>query len=887
MIVPATRTEALQLRKELQQVLDRHELTLKKWRSNSKVVMDGIPVTLHEKETEPEPYGKPNYLKTLGIHWNSHQDQFHVSTSQLLLPAIVTKRALTSDIAKTFDVLGWFAPTTIVMKMLIQELWEAKTDWDERVSDTIQEKWTGWREELPELAAHPIKRQYYIQGEQPINIQLHGFSDASTKAYSAVIYVRAEYKSNPPTVVLVTAKTKVAPLKGLTVPRLELCGAQLLASLMTTVRKTLNISLDCIQCWCDSTIVLYWLDGTSRQNKTYVANRVSRILERIPPDHWKHVPGLENPADCASRGISPQTLIDHPLWWHGPSWLAQEPIETPPQPTLAHNARDEDVVKEAKLVAAVTVEQPPWLLQRYSTYNKLKRCVAWILRFVTNARTTIGKRNLTNLLTTEDIVKAETLLYIQSQQRTFPEGQMKQWKTDKRTRSLNPTRDKRGIIRVNGRLGNSKLAYAQRFPIILRGKDPLCRLIIKHHHFASGHAGPTLLMSTLGREYYLIQGMAVVKSICRNCVTCKRFHAETERQLMGQLPKCRVIPGSPFNSVGTDFAGPITTKRGYTRKPVLLKSYVCVFVCMTTKAIHLETVSDLTTASFMACLKRFVARRGKPQHIYSDNGTNFVGAFRELEEVYALMRTAKMQTAVNHYCTNDRINWHFSPARAPHFGGIWEAAVKSFKFHLRRITNKLVLSFEEMTTVLTQIEAALNSRPLMPLHSHSTEGLDVLTPGHFLIGKPLTALPDIEHEEKLTPYRRWKLCKQLTQQFWLNWSNDYLRNLHQRTKWQKEARNVQVGDIVLIRGEQTFRTNDWPLARVVKIYTGKDGLVRAADVQTGSSVYCRPIAKLTVLFNPDSETDTEDGSGINLPKIPLPSAGMSELVNLNSGWEHL
>lgn len=245
--------QALKTQSQLQAVLTRHGLVLRKWRSNSKSVMAGIPPELHEKETDQEPYGQPHYLNTLGIRWNSHQDQFHISISQLTLPAVVTKRALTNDIAKTFDILGWFAPATITMKLLIQRLWEAKTDWDDQVPKEVQEEWTSWRDELPSLADQPIHRHHFRNDRgSRREVQLHGFSDASTKGYAAVVYLRATYSHGPPSVALVRAKTKVAPLKGLTVPRLELCGAQLLAELITTVMNALDVTIEDVQCWSDS-----------------------------------------------------------------------------------------------------------------------------------------------------------------------------------------------------------------------------------------------------------------------------------------------------------------------------------------------------------------------------------------------------------------------------------------------------------------------------------------------------------------------------------------------------------------------------------------------------------------------------------------------------------
>lgn len=198
-------------------------------------------------------------------------------------------------------------------------------------------------------------------------------------------------------------------------------------------------------------------------------------------------------------------------------------------------------------------------------------------------------------------------------------------------------------------------------------------------------------MASLSREHHILRGMRAVKTICRKCVTCMRYHAKTETQLMGQLPAHRVNPGSPFEVTGIDFAGPITTKYAYVRRPVLQKSYACVFVCMATKAIHLEAVSELTTASFLASLTRFVDKRGRPHTIYSDNGTNFVGAERELQEAFQFMQKTSTRDAISDQCTTKGITWHFSPKRAPHFGGLWKAAVKAFKYHFRRLTKMFVL----------------------------------------------------------------------------------------------------------------------------------------------------------------------------------------------------
>lgn len=262
-------------------------------------------------------------------------------------------------------------------------------------------------------------------------------------------------------------------------------------------------------------------------------------------------------------------------------------------------------------------------------------------------------------------------------------------------RALNPKKDNSGLIRLHGRLENADLPYAQVHLIILQATDEFTKLMMHHHHVRLHHAGPQLLLNALGREYHIFGAMRTVKTLCRNCIACKRIQAKTEQQLMGQLPTQRVTPGHPFSQVGTDFAGPVTLKSGQIQKPTLTKGYVCIFVCMITKAIHLEAVSDLTTQAFLACLRRFVGRRGKPKDLYSDNGGNFVGAASELEDMFRFMCRQSTQDSIANYCSTERIAWHFSPERAPHFGGLWEAAVKSTKFHFRRIVRSTRLTFED------------------------------------------------------------------------------------------------------------------------------------------------------------------------------------------------
>ena len=250
----------------------------------------------------------------------------------------------------------------------------------------------------------------------------------------------------------------------------------------------------------------------------------------------------------------------------------------------------------------------------------------------------------------------------------------------------------------------------------------------------------------------------MIRSVVRSCVKCKRVHSRPTPQIHGQLPSDRLNQGTIFNCVGVDYAGPIWTKSGHLRKPTINKTYVAVFVCLSVKAIHLEAVTELTTAAFIATLRRFIARRGTPATIWSDNGTNFIGAASEIDKMI-------QDPTVSNYCASRSIQWKFIPEHAPHFGGLWEAVVKSFKKHLKVVVGETKLTFEELTTFLAQIEACLNSRPLTPLPEVS-DGIDALTPGHFLIGRPISSLPDqADSYRPMSLLRRWHLCQMLTRYF--------------------------------------------------------------------------------------------------------------------------
>lgn len=338
-------------------------------------------------------------------------------------------------------------------------------------------------------------------------------------------------------------------------------------------------------------------------------------------------------------------------------------------------------------------------------------------------------------------------------------------------------------------------------------------------------------MVSLRKKYWIVRGGQFVSAILKKCVQCFRSRPHKHTQLLGNLPPARVQFSKAFLHTGVDFAGPIRLRISTGRGVRTTKGYVAIFICLSIKAVHFEVVSSLTTDAFIAALCRFRARRGTISHIYSDNGTNFVGAFRKLSNI-------------DNQLARSGIEWSFNPPLAPHFGGLWEAGVKSMKNHLYKNFSGESFTFEEMSTVLCSIEMCMNARLLCPL-SADIDSVDALTPQHFLTSDTLTEELD-GRDFRETPIKylsRWEKLKKAHQEVCFRYKNEYLSRMNQRPKNYSESRNFEVGQLVLLQDESSH-CSSWPLGRIVITHPGKDGLVRVVSVQTRSGIKKRPIVKV-------------------------------------------
>ncbi|XP_039764230.1 uncharacterized protein LOC120636738 [Pararge aegeria] len=828
---------------EINTILRRGGFEMQKWSSNSDEVLDflkrGDNTTKDKIEIKLD-----KFIKILGLNWDKKDDAFRITVNLPEMRSPITKRSILSDVARLFDPFGWLAPVIVMAKVLIQKLWLCSLGWDDELPVELREEWMKYRGELIHLQHLKIPRWLKTTNNNK-DVQIHGFADASTQAYAAVVYLRIVETSTNDTeghdvvhVTMIASRTKIAPLKQLSVPRLELCAAVLLAQLISDLEELLSVPKEKIFAWTDSMVVLSWLQSHPSRWQAFVANRVADITQILGNGNWRHVQTADNPADIATRGIHAIDLADLKHWWTGPEWLHTKELEI--------NSCDipQTYIEIKKSVFHAMVEEMP-IWEKFSDILKMKRVLAYCRRMLKDKKTPAKPRHLIpeelDKILENCIKYYQYLVYGKEIEHLKRDGRVK---IRSSLITYAPYLDEKGLIRVGGRLQNSSVAETSKHPIIIPSHQHITKLLIREAHIKTFHGGIQLMMAYLRTKYWIISLKSAVKKYNRSCKTCIIDKAKTKSQFMGQLPAMRVNPNRAFLNSGVDYAGPVFIRTSKGRGHHATKGYICLFVCMSTRAIHLEVVTDLSAQAFIAAFRRFVARRGHCSNLWSDNGTNFVGAAKELKEIFQKGKN-DLTEEVAALLANDGTKAHFIPPRMPSYGGLWEAGVQSAKRHLARVNKDTRLTYEEMSTLLTQIEACLNSRPLCLIDNTSETPL---TPGHFLVGEPLISVPDLNYTNKnISALTRWQLVQKMTQHFWHRWQTEYLNTMQQRYKWQVAVPSPKVGDIVIIKDENTPPTK-WLLGRIKYLHPGSDNLVRVVTVECkGNKELKRPLSKIILL----------------------------------------
>lgn len=633
------------------------------------------------------------------------------------------------------------------------------------------------------------------------------------------------------------AKSRVAPLKTVTIPRLELTAAVVSAKVCSMLKHELQYEDIKQVFWTDSKIVLGYITNTSKRFHVFVANRVQQILERSEADQWQYIETTANPADIASRGLMPDELATS-LWLTGPPFLWQRCIPTSSPVDCVINEGDPEVRESVCHLSQIEPMEPTIVqrLERISSWSKMKKITAVCLKAKDKLRSLVEKGQIQAYsanITVQDLQVAEKTIIRLLQRETFDLEIRSLEKGEPVSRNsalckLDPFIDD-GILRIGGRLKNSTLPRGIKHPVILPKKHPISLALLRHFHKRVAHQGRGQTISELrSNGYWIIGASKAAAKLINECVTCRKIRSEPQQQRMADLPADRLENAPAFTYCGADYFGPWLVKEG--RKTV--KRYGVLFTCLASRGVHIETATALDSSSFINALRRFISLRGQIRLLRSDRGTNFVGAQRELKEALAEMDEGK----VKEYLHDNQCEFEFNPPASSHRGGVWERQIRTVRSILSGIlqSKEHILNDDMIRTVLYEVAAIINSRPLCVESLNDPTSLRPITPNMILTTKSGIVMPPPGkfQREDLYCRRQWRRVQHLVNEFWFRWKREYVHQLQQRQKWQHPRRNIQEGDVVLIKDDQAARC-DWRLARVVEAIESTDGLVRSAKLRVG------------------------------------------------------
>lgn len=831
--------EAREICHQMISILNSAGMKMRQWASNYPSILHGIS----PQDLDSDFYiDKNSSIKTLGMFWKANEDIFSYKIQSINTTGSITKRKILSEIAKIFDPIGLLGPIILHAKKLMQNIWQAKIHWDETVPHDIHYAWINFCDQLNVVKNVTFDRKVIFS--QSDDIELHGFCDASQIGYGACLYIRSKDPKNNYNISLLCSKSRVAPLKTRTIPRMELCAMVLLANLFVQVTSAINIDFRKIVFWSDSTIALHWINTSKDLLKTFVSNRVKEIQNKTNVKNWRHVRSHDNPADALSRGQLPHDFVNNIQWRFGPDWLKNDEQHWPE----THIIGLTDVPETKSVQCLITLPDSNYLIQKinsFSSYTRLIRTFARCFRFV-------PKYKRFDSLDVTELQRAESAIIKIIQQAHFSDEirmiqAKKPLKENSQILSLDPFIDNHGLLRVGGRTRKAMISFSKRHPIILPSNNHLTNLIITSYHWHNYHTGIQNTLYAMREKFWPVHGRGQIRRELRKCTVCFQAKPKPVSYKMGDLPSYRVNNCRPFNNVGVDYCGPFYIKEKNYRNKGFIKTYAAIFVCMTVKAVHIEIAEDLSTESFLGALARFVGRRGKPEHIFSDNGSNFRGANSELQELTDLLKSQSVRDSLDSFVTKNNIEWHFIPPHSPNFGGLWEATVKQFKYHFKRVASNKRFTYSQFNTFAIEVEAILNSRPLTPINNDVND-YTALTPGHFLIGDSLIGLP--EHNYSTLPENRlnaWQNIKKIKQDFWKRWHKEYLSELNVRTKHSQNKPTLKIGMLVLLQNDDTNYKVEWTLGRIKEMHPGTDKIIRTVTVATKDGLKKRPTSKIAIL----------------------------------------
>ena len=810
--------EVKHLKQTAENIFGEAQFKLHKWHANSNEI---VPEREVDRDTDIENSFAKHQLRVtnfetriLGVNWDTATDT--ISTVFNLKDNEMTKRGVLQALASIYDPLGLAAPITLIGKSIFREICEGQQKWDSELSERLKAKWLKWINSLPKKVTVP--RSIPSREDAIKEIELHVFADASLTGVAAVVYAHVVSEKGSQQGLL-TAKARISK-KGLTIPRLELISAHMAANLVENVKRTLlGYPITAVIGWLDSLVALHWIKDGNKY-KQFVSNRVAKIKEK---DYilWRHVPTAENPADIASRGCHPSKLNDS--WFKGPEWM-REKILWPPNIATKDSEETESEAKTAKLICKTAVEENDSLDQVLEKFT-FKRCIritALVRRFIANCKIKRNERKR-GPITTDEFNSAQEKWILRVQKRHEQSE-----KFEEEVKSLGLKKNEKEIYVCHGRIQGEK-------PVFLPSSFLYTERVIAHAHHSTLCGGVGLTMAKVRETFWVPRLRQITKKVIKSCYSCKRFHVTPyNAPKPGLLPNDRTEGQRPFEVVGVDFAGPI---KYIAKKKTEGKAYIVMFACSLTRAVYIELLQDSTVSSFMPSLKGFIARRGRPRVIYSDNAQSFKAAASLIK---AAMRDERLQG----YLTDLSISWRFNVSKAPWWGGQFERIIGLTKGAMYRVLGKANLKFEELKEILLDVEMTLNNRPLSYVEDDIQ--LPVLTPNMMLINERNALLETNVNEIKERDLRkRAKYLNRCRDNLWKRWKTEYIRSLRERhnMKAKDKDQEITIGQVVMIHGEEKNR-GVWKIGVVEQLIQGRDGIVRAVRLRTGKNKIERAVQML-------------------------------------------
>lgn len=845
--------DAIQVLKKAKEMLADSNIRLHIIASNYIAVMEAFPPEERFKELKDLELGvDPLPLqRSLGLNWHLQTDSFSFLVSTEEKP--FTRRGILSTVNSIFDPLGFVAPITVQGKAIVRELCTEQYGWDDPLPAEKETQWKTWRESLKALEQLHIPRPYL-----PVSLlstqrrELCVFSDASTTTISTVAYIRAVDNQGHTQVGFCMGKSKLAPCHPHTVPRRH-CAAVLAVELADLLVDELDVNIHAVKFYTDSRVVLGYIYNSNRRFYVYIANRVTRIRKSSQPEQWHFVRTQHNPADHGTRPV-PAALLGDTSWFSGPSFLRKDDGATLTQ-SESFELVDPDTDADVRPVIATFATNATGAglgSHRFRRFSSWKTLTRGIVKLIQKVRSCV-KAPAGDTPKADEPLLARTVIVQTVQQETFREeikSLSQEEIVSKHTplRKLDPILDSDGVLRIGGRMSAATIPWEEKHPIIIPKNSHIATLLVQHYHERVAHQGRHITEGAIrSAGLWILGGKRLVSSVIHKCVICRRLRGSMETQKMSNLPADRLTQAPPFTQVGLDVFGPWSVSARRTRGGLSeSKRWAVMFICLVTRAVHVEVVESLSTSSFINALRRFTAIRGPAKLFRSDRGTNSVGACKELG---ITQENPELQS----YLKDQGCTWDFNLPHSSHMGGVWERMIGI----ARRILDAMLLKIhspnlthEVLTTLMAEVAAIMNARPIVPVSS-DPDMSTVLTPAMLLTQKvDSVSAPPGDLDLKDVYRSQWKQVQGLADSFWRRWRQEYLTTLQTRRKWQADQPNLQIGDIVLLKDSQVKR-NEWPTGLVVDTFPGRDNRVRKIEVRVvkdGSpKVYLRPTSEVVLL----------------------------------------